>query len=245
MPRTMHDGSIREVVLLGLPFKQERSLLREAGHYLERQFGFKMQPRPILGLPQLKIDLATWSHPRASLRGFDRLVDSVRARGDFCLTLTARDWLAGAQSAIELMNRYQRILPEPKARKRASDAIFAARQATDFMCEAEPESAHAQNMWRWAVRLSGTPSSGSLASERLLQDAHDLAFFSNGSLDYLEQLGVAATYAKVRRCLSRMSEEAICHALTTRQPALISHMIEETLVSMSRSDSEVEARASA
>jgi len=243
----MHDGSIREVVLLGLPSKQERGLLREAGRYLERQFGFKMQARHVLDLPPLKIDLATWSHPRASLNGFDRLIDSVRAQGDFRLVLTARDWLGGGQSAVELLNRYQRLLPlpNPEARKRAIDAIFAARQAAGSVAEANPESAQAQNMWRWAVRLCCAPSSGSPTGTQLLQDAHDLAFFSNGSLEYLEELGVTATYAKVRRCLSRMSDEAICHALTTRQPALISYMIEETLASMSRSDQDPEARASA
>ncbi|MES1186707.1 MAG: hypothetical protein ABUL60_23030 [Myxococcales bacterium] len=240
----MHNGTIREVVLLGLPVAQEQNFLREAARYLERQFGVKMRPRAIGELQELKIDLATWSHPRASLEGFDRLFESVRKRGDFRLTLTARDWLAGAQSAVELLNRYQRLLPVSKLRAHALGVRFKAPSPPGAAGDAA-EASHAHDTWRWAVRLSGSLSPGQLGSTRLLQDAHDLAFFSNGSVQYLQQHGVAATYGKVRRCLSRMSDEAICHALTTRQPVLISQMIEETLVMLARRDDEAATRASA
>lgn len=241
----MPNGTIREVVLLGLPQAQEQNFLREAARYLERQFGVKMRPRAVGELQELKIDLATWSHPRASLEGFDRLFESVRKRGDFRLTLTARDWLAGAQSAVELLNRYQRLLPISKLRARALAGRFQALSAPGASGDASPETTYAHDTWRWAVRLSASLSPGQLGSTRLLQDAHDLAFFSNGSVQYLQQYGVAATYGKVRRCLLRMSDEAICHALTTRQPVLISQMIEETLVMLSRRDDEAATRASA
>jgi hypothetical protein len=42
-----------------------------------------------------------------------------------------------------------------------------------------------------------------------------------------------------------MSDEAICHALTTRQPRVISQMIEETLITLSRDGLDPAARASA
>lgn len=244
----MPDGSIREVVLLGLPSKQERRFLNEAASYLDRLLGFKMQPRASRDLPDLRIDLATWSHPKASLHGFDRLVRSISERGDFRLTLTARDWLAGAQAAIELLNRYQRLLPLPNPRPRtcALERMFEAQQSLVPARDAARDPLQAQDTWRWAVRLCCTLPPGALAGATLLQDAHDLAFFSSGSARYLEEFGVAHTYSKVRRCLTRMGEEAICHALLTRQPALISHMMEETLVRASwREDHGQDRRASA
>lgn len=233
------------MVLLGLPLAREQNFLREAARYLERQLGVKMHARRTRELPELTIDLATWSHPRASLASFDRLFEAVRNRGDFRLTLTARNWLVGAQSAVELLNRYQRLLPVSRRRALALGARFSGLQPLVPMGETGPELVQAHDTWRWAVRLYGALAPGQLASTQLLQDAHDLAFFSSGSVSYLERFGVAATYAKVRRCLSRMSDEAICHALTTRQPALITHMIEETLVSSSRKDGDSMVRASA
>jgi hypothetical protein len=222
--------------------------LREAASHLAGQFRFKMLPRPLRDLPELKIDLATWSHPNASLTGFDRLVQSVSAQGNFRLTLTAHDWLAGALSAVELMNRYQRLLPlpNPRPRTRALDAIFEARPAICAAPDAAHDPVQAQDTWRWAIRLCCALPPGTPAGTRLLQDAHDLAFFSSGSLEYLERFGVANTYSKVRRCLSRMSQEAICQALMTRQPALVSQMMEETLVRASWHETPAaERRASA
>jgi hypothetical protein len=241
----VHNGTIREVVLLGLPLAQEQGFLQEAARYLQRQFGIKMRSRAVGELPDLRIDLATWSHPRASLEGFDRLIESVRRRGDFRLTLTARDWLSGAQSAVELLNRYQRLLPVSKLRAQAFGSRFKALSTLGSAGDASPEATQAHDTWRWAVRLSGSLAPGQLGSTRLLQDAHDLAFFSSGSVRYLHELGVAATYGKVRRCLARMSDEAICHALTTRQPRVISQMIEETLITLSRDGLDPAARASA
>lgn len=244
----MHDGAIREVVLIGLALTRERRCLREAASFLQRQFGFKMLARPSRELPELRIDLATWSHPQVSLVGFDRLVQSVSARGDFRLTLTARDWLAGAQSAVELLNRYQRLLPLPKPRPstRALESIYEAEHTLVPLPQATRNPLQAQDTWRWAIRLCCALSPGTLAGAQVLQDAHDLAFFSSGSVRYLEEFGVAATYAKVRRCLSRMTDEAICHALMTRQPGLISQMIEETLIRASwRRERAVERRVSA
>jgi len=226
---TVRQSSIREVVLLGLPQPQERRLLRDAASYLAQQFGFKMLPRPVRDLPDLRIDLATWSHPSASLSAFDRLIHSVQAQGDFCLTLTAHDWLAGALSAVEVLNRYQRLLPlpAPRLRARALDGIGDARHVPGSTPAATHDPVQAEDTWRWAIRLSCTLPPGSVAGSKLLQDAHDLAFFSSGSVEYLERFGVASTYAKVQRCLSRMSPEAICQAMTTRQPPLVSRMIED------------------
>lgn len=236
------DGSIREVVLLGLPTKQERRYLRDAAGYLDRQFGFEMLPCARLHLPELRIDLATWNHRSASLEGFDRLVRFASSPADFRLTLSARDWLTGTQSAVELLNRYQRYLPlpKPRPRTRALDSLCAAGENLLPPSHALHDPVQAQDTWRWAMRLCRKLPPGAPASVQLLQDAHDLAFFSSGSVRYLERFGVANTYAKVRRCLSRMGEEAICHALKTRQPALVSQMIEETLARLS-----AERRASA
>lgn len=244
----MQAGSIREVILIGLPLTQERRYLREAASYLHRLFGFKMLPRPSRDLPELRVDLATWSHPKASLNGFDRLVHSVSKQGDFRLTLTARDWLTGAQAAVELLNRYQRLLPlpKPRPRTRALDSIYETQQTLVPAPLAARDPLQAKDTWRWAIRLCSTLAPGALAGAQLLQDAHDLAFFSSGSVRYLEDFGVANTYAKVRRCLTRMDQEAICHALMTRQPDLISQMMEETLVRAARrNDHAAERRASA
>lgn len=243
----MPEGSIREVVLLGLPLTQERRCISEAASYLHSLFGFKPLPRRSRDLPELRVDLATWRHPKASLAGFDRLIRSLSAGGDFRLTLTARDWLVGVQSAVEFLNRYQRLLPLPKRpRTRALDSIYEAQHSLVPPALAARDPLQATDTWRWAIRLCGTLAPGALAGAQLLQDAHDLAFFSSGSVRYLEEFGVATTYAKVRRCLSRMSEEAMCHALMTRQPALISQMMEETLINASRRSAQaVERRASA
>lgn len=236
------------MVLLGLPTRAERRFLREAASHLTRQFRFRMHPRALRDLPELRIDLATWSHPNASLHGFDRLFQSVSARGDFRLTLTAHDWLAGALSSVEVLNRYQRLLPlpNPRPRTRALDAIFAARQSLCASPAATADPVQAQDTWRWALRLCCTLAPGAPAGAKLLQDAHDLAFFSSGSLRYLEQFGVANTYSKVRRCMSRMTQEAICHALMTRQPRLVAQMMEETLIRASwRDPHAADRRASA
>ena len=72
---------------------------------------------------------------------------------------------------------------------------------------------------------------GAQASDglQLLRDAADISFFSLQSWHYLHTWGFEQTQCVVERRLSRMSDEALCHALGTRQPPAISEMIEACL----------------
>jgi hypothetical protein len=292
-------GAIREVLLRCKPDRLEQRLLLYALSYLRREMGFDgIVAGPTLTLPEVTIGLGDWQHENAKLTGFDRLIESVRRGGEFRLVMWSRDWLDGAQSAIEVLNRYQRLMPLPndyEAMPKLNGVLAVHRLLHQpEQGAAPPVLARALDAWRWTLRLNPRPSPGlqlaalfhdvgtagsgrsspdegwrredlALGNARVacqaleplalpqsstlhmadlllrliepnlegdaatLRDALDLTFFGSESVHYLSEHGTAKTFSKVAQCLARMSSEATCLALMTRQPPLISEMIEDVL----------------
>jgi hypothetical protein len=291
-------GAIREVVLRCNGDRLEQRLLLYALSYLRRELAFDgILARATQSLPDVTIALGDWQHQEASLGGYDRLIENVRRQGDFCLVLSSRDWLEGVQSAFEVLNRFQRLLPLPAGYEPMPklNGVLAVHRLLHQSQQGRAPHAltTALDAWRWTLRLNARPSvalqlaalfhdatggqESSVPDEAwqrddlvlqnvrlacqaleplslpapvtlgmaellvrrdepdvkgepaMLRDALDLAFFGTGSARYLAVHGTARTYSKVAHCLSRMSSEASCLALMTRQPPLISDMIEAVL----------------
>ncbi|MDF3064442.1 MAG: hypothetical protein K0R38_43 [Polyangiaceae bacterium] len=132
----------------------EQRLAIYASSCLQRQLrcdnirlGFKKS------LPEVTIALPHWQHERANLPAFDRLFEKVASDGDFRLVLWSRDWLDGVQPALELLNRYQRLLPLPldyPHLPRLAEVLNARRLLTSGQ--------DGQDAWRWLLRLTAHPS---------------------------------------------------------------------------------------
>ena len=184
---TLGTAAIGEVVLRGRRDLLERHhLLRELS-YLRRQLGSDVvrdvgQRR----LPSVRISLHDWTHPAADVRSFDRLLQSMQREGECSLVLWCTDWLAGSQSAIELLNRYQRWLPLPSAAvvPPELDTALATYHALFRPHSGPARERHDLGLdtWRWLLRL--TPQAClSLQLAALFQD------FPLGELEtVLEQL---------------------------------------------------------
>jgi hypothetical protein len=173
---TLGTAAIGEVILRGRRDLLERHhLLRELS-YLRRQMGLDViRDASQRRLPTVRISLHDWSHPAADVRSFDRLLESTQREGECSLVLWCTDWLAGSQSAVELLNRYQRLLPLPSTAVvppeldtalRTYHALFrpyagAARERHDLGLDT----------WRWLLRL--TPGAG--LALQLAALFHDLA----------------------------------------------------------------------
>ena len=222
-------GIIQEVVLRGTQSIEQHLLRQRALQYLRRE---TCSERIWLGaqvpMDEACVSLRDWAHPAADALNFDRLLASVRREGPFRLVLWTRDWLAGAQPALEILNRYQPLL----ARGRGS-AFPELRDA----------SADAVDVWLWVLRLQPTASidvqraalRGDEPSRQraqssdgllLLRDATDISFFSRRSWQYLRAWGLEQTQSTVERRLGRMSDAALSRVLGTRQPSEIASMID-------------------
>jgi hypothetical protein len=111
------------------------------------------------------------------------------------------------------------------------------------MPELREASEDAVDVWLWTLRLQPTASldvqRAALRGEEplrqraqsndgllLLRDANDISFFSRRSWQYLRAWGPEQTQCTVERRLGRMSDAALCHVLTTRQPPEISTLID-------------------
>jgi len=220
-------GTIQEVVLRGTQSIAQHHLRQRALRYLRRKTCCeRIYLGPQSPAEQLGVSLRDWEH--ADALNFDRLLDSVSRKGRFRLVLWTRDWLSGVQPALEILNRYQRMLPSSR-----ECALPELREASD----------DAVDVWLWALRLKPTAGSdvqraalrGDEPSLRraqssgglfLLRDATDVSFFSRRSWQYLRVWGLEQTQSTVERRLGRMSDAAVCHALATRQPPQISRMID-------------------
>jgi hypothetical protein len=225
-------AAIREVVLDGRRAASERFFRQRAVGYLRRQLGCRrIRMTAHVPAPEVVISLADWQNRFADARSFDRLLNSVSKEGRFRLVIWTRDWLDGAYAALEVLNRYQRFLPVDRE------------QRLPELWEASDE---ALDVWRWLLRLRPSASldlqraalvgdeaavRGAQSSDglKLLRDAADISFFSLQSWHYLHTWGFEQTQCVVERRLSRMSDEALCHALSTRQPPAISSVIEACL----------------
>jgi hypothetical protein len=154
---------IREVILRGARSRNQQRLLCYARGYLERTLACaSIRERGRVPVPQVCIALWDWEHVAADATSFDRLFSSLDAGGDFRVVLWARDWLSGVQSALELLNRYQRLLPLPTSSEplpSLSRVLEAHRCRYAF--ELPPSRAnyqHALDTWRWVLRLA--PAAG-------------------------------------------------------------------------------------
>jgi hypothetical protein len=222
-------GIIQEVVLSGIQSIEQHLLRQRALQYLRRETCCE---RIWLGaqvpMNEACVSLRDWSNPAADALNFDRLFNSVRRQGPFRLVLWTKDWLAGAQPALEILNRHQPLL----ARDRGS-ALPELREASD----------DAVDVWLWALRLQPTASldvqraalRGDEPSRQraqfndgllLLRDATDLSFFARRSWQYLRAWGLEQTQCTVERRLGRMSDAALSRVLGTRQPPEISSMVD-------------------
>jgi hypothetical protein len=222
-------GIIQEVVLRGTQSIEQHLLRQRAMQYLRRETACE---RIWLGAQaptnEACVSLRDWAHPAADALNFDRLLNSVKRQGPFRLVLWTRDWLAGAQPALEILNRYQPLL----APNRAS-ALPELSQASD----------DAVDVWLWVLRLQPTASidvqraalrgdepsrqrAQSCEGLLLLRDATDISFFSRRSWQYLRAWGLEQARSAVERRLGRMSDAALCRVLGTRQPPELSSMVD-------------------
>ncbi len=149
-------GAIREVVLKGGVRGPQARLALYASSYLQRQLRcdrIGIQRRQLL--PELSIALPNWQHERANLLGFDRLFDQLSREGEFRLELRARDWLEGIQPALELLHRYQSLLPLPldyTPLPRLQELLNVRR----LLFEGRDER-RGEHTWRWLLRLNPQP----------------------------------------------------------------------------------------
>jgi hypothetical protein len=230
---------IQHVVLSALPTLTQIYSRQRACGYLKAQL--RCLPLDSVGvakMPELRLNLGNWQHPSARVPNFDRLFRRVDEAGDFRLVLWTQDWLVGVQSAYEILNRYQRMLPAP-VHARGTLLEMLAPAATG---EQELERLRAIDCWRWLHRLEARPNErleraallggrGEASDTAVLSDARDLAFFNTMSWWFLEHRGQPATWSELLLRVGRMSELALCLALTTRQPPPISRMLEAILES--------------
>ena len=166
-------GHIREVVLRGEQSPEEQRLLLYALSYLRRELAWDgVRARAAFKLPEVKISLHDWQHAAASLDGFDRLLASVRKQGDFRLVLSCTDWLAGSHAALEVLNRYQRLLPLPLDYEPLPKlaGVLAVHQLLHGSRPDRYQLDHAQDVWRWLLRLTSGASPG-LQLAALFHDA--------------------------------------------------------------------------
>jgi hypothetical protein len=164
---------IREVTLRGHSSTDRHNMLR-ALTYLRAQSQADVFRSCDRRLPSLRVSLHDWSNPSVSALSFDRLFRSVEREGDFRLVLVSADWLIGSQDAMELLNRYQRLLALPMdAQLPAYLAGVLALYREAFPPEVDRTYArHASGIdtWRWLLRL--TP--GASAELQLAALFHDL-----------------------------------------------------------------------
>lgn len=116
----------------------------------------------------LTISLDDWSNDVADALAFDRLFHNIETGGDFSLALTSFDWVRGGRSALELLTRYQRLLPLPPEQSWPGlDDILSAHRALHDLQKplVRADFDHALDTWRWLLRLSPTaPPSLQLAA---------------------------------------------------------------------------------
>lgn len=152
-------GAIKEIVLRCSSSRTERNLALYAASYLQRQLRCdRIRLHGQRELPDALVALPHWQDPRADIHNFDRLFEQLQREGDFRLVLWSRDWLEGVQPALELLNRYQRLLPLPLDYRplRHLPELLSERRAlaTDFRAESGAD----EDAWRWLLRLAPHPS---------------------------------------------------------------------------------------
>jgi hypothetical protein len=283
---TPRNTSIVEVVLRGRRDLLERHhLLRELAYLRFQLRSDVVRSDSTSRLPTVRVSLHDWSHPSADVLAFDRLFASMQREREFGVVLWCTDWLVGSQSAVELLNRYQRLLPLPQGTvvpREVETALAAYHQLFPFHDRAARARHEAGlDTWRWLLRL--TPSAGlelqlaalfhDLALGKLeealqflaldrrvllrtvelalfydepgrdlelakLRTARSLSFLSLESWQFLRRHGPRATRTKAEQLLLAMDSAALCVAATTRQPPVVSDVLNAVLMATERADGE-------
>src|SRR5689334_20072560 len=115
MLRACAPRVIREVLLRGALVPSEQRLLRQAQTFLEREMDCEIiRLRQRETAPEVRIGLPDWGHRAVDVLGFDRLIEGLSREGAFRVELWTLDWLVGTGHALELLTRYQRLLPVPR-----------------------------------------------------------------------------------------------------------------------------------
>lgn len=108
-------------------------------------------------MPVLGFALESWRHPCADIPSFDRLVHELERGGHFVLELSSNRWRADGPAALELLTRYQRLLPLPPATTPVpgiTRVLTAHRALHDlFKPLVRADYDHAVDTWRWLLRL--------------------------------------------------------------------------------------------
>jgi hypothetical protein len=279
---TLGTPCIGEVVLRGRRDLLERHHLLREMSYLRRQLGSDVvRDESQLRLPSVRVSLHDWTHPAADVRSFDRLFDSMQREGECSLVLWCTDWLAGSQSAVELLNRYQRLLPLPSAAIVPPELDTALRAYHQLFRPYEGAARERHDLgldtWRWLLRLAPRASlslqlaalfhdlslgeletlleqlplarSGRVRTVELslfyeepgrdpelghLHTARALSFLSLESWSFERQHGASAVRAKAQQLLLRLDNAALCLAATTRQPRVVSEVLNAVLIANER-----------
>jgi predicted esterase len=126
--------------------------------FLQRELGCDaIRARGQVPVPELCIGLQDWAHEAADVLSFDRLFASLRSEGDVRLVLWSRDWLDSSAHALELLTRYQRLLPLSPDLETMPwlGQILAAHQLLHGLAEQQSRGSyeHSLDTWRWLLRL--------------------------------------------------------------------------------------------
>jgi hypothetical protein len=166
---------ITNVSLRGALLPSERLALRRAASLLQQELCCECIVAHAARDPKCaRICVEDWSHEAADALGFDRLIHSLEARGDFGLSLSSFDWARSTQPALSLLTRYQRLLPlgtdiQPMPQL---EQVLAAHRALHELSKplVRADFEHALDTWRWLLRLCP----GASASLQLAALFHDV-----------------------------------------------------------------------
>lgn len=151
-------GAIKEIVLRCSRSRSERNLALYAASYLQRQLRCdRIRLHSQRDLPETVIALPHWQHERANIHNFDRLFAQVQREGDFRLVLSSRDWLEGLQSALELLNRYQCMLPLPLDYRPLPQVLELLSGLHAAPADVQGGIRPDEDAWRWLIRLAAEP----------------------------------------------------------------------------------------
>jgi hypothetical protein len=146
---------------------------------------------------EVTIAAVLWCRPDTDLFVFDRLIHAVEERGSFALRLDVENDCEAPRTALEILTRYQRLLPRLNASSRTPRFTRTLEKHRSLFDLSKPlvraDYDHAIDTWRWVLRLD--PAAGApvqlaalfhdierLVSEsdvRIEHKAHDYNAFKN------------------------------------------------------------------
>jgi hypothetical protein len=146
---------------------------------------------------EVMVAAVSWCRPDTDLFVFDRLIHAVEERGSFALRLDVENDCEAPRTALEILTRYQRLLPRLNASSRTPRFTRTLEKHRSLFDLSKPlvraDYDHAIDTWRWVLRLD--PAAGApvqlaalfhdierLVSEsdvRIEHKAHDYHAFKN------------------------------------------------------------------